>query len=135
MNKEETIKQWFEISERKDWSAIAPHVAGEYIWIDHTLGAVARTPDELLAATAEDEAWTDKRYAIDSAVEGVDGRMFVQLTVTQTLGEGSEWRGVKGSGQRVTWSLMDIFTFNDEGRVTVEEAYFDAQSIMRQLDS
>ena len=135
MNKAETIKQWFEISERKDWDAIAPYVAEEYVWIDHTLGTVARTTNELLAATAEDEAWTDKRYAIDSAVEGVDGRMFVQLTVTQTLGEGSEWRGVEGSGQRVTWSLMDIFTFNDEGRVTVEEAYFDAQSIMRQLRS
>ena len=59
--------------------------------------------------------------------------MFVQLTVTQTLGTGSEWRGVKGSGQRVTWSMIDIFTFNDEGRV--EEAYFDAQAIMRQLVS
>jgi len=135
MNKAETIKQWFEISERKDWEAIAQYVADGYIWIDHTLGTVARTPDELLASTAEDEAWTDKRYAIDSAVEGVDGRMFVQLTVTQTLGSGSEWRGVKGSGQRVTWSMIDIFTFNDEGRVTVEEAYFDGLSIMRQLDS
>ena len=91
MNKAETIKQWFEISERKDWAAIAPYVADDYIWIDHTLGTVARTPNELLAATAEDEAWTDKRYTIDSAVEGVDGRMFVQLTVTQTLGTGSEW--------------------------------------------
>ena len=89
----------------------------------------------MLASTAEDEAWTDKRYAIDSAVEGVDGRVFVQVTVTQTLGSGSEWRGVKGSGQRVTWSLIDIFTFNDEGRVKVEEAYYDAHSIMRQLDS
>ena len=135
MNKAETIKQWFEISERKDWDAIAPYVAEEYVWIDHTLGTVARTPDELLASTAEDEAWTDKRYTIDSAVEGLDGRMFVQLTVTQTLPLGSEWRGVKGSGQRVTWSMIDIFTFDDEGRVTVEEAYFDAQSIMRQLRS
>jgi hypothetical protein len=35
----------------------------------------------------------------------------------------------------VTWSMIDIFTFNDEGRVTVEEAYFDVLSIMRQLDS
>src|SRR5215472_8652731 len=135
MNKAETIEQWFERSERKDWAAIAQYVADGYIWIDHTLGTVARTPGELLASTAEDEAWTDKRYAIDSAVEGVDGRMFVQLTVTQTLGSGSEWRGVKGSGQRVTWSMIDIFTFNDEGRVTVEEAYFDGLSIMRQLDS
>ena len=135
MNRAETIKQWFEISERKDWEAIAPYVDDGYIWIDHTLGKVDRTPDELLAATAEDEAWTDKRYAIDSAVEGVDGRMFVQLTVTQTLGTGSEWRGVQGSGQRVTWSMIDIFTFNDEGRVTVEEAYFDAQLINRQLVS
>ena len=135
MNKAETVKQFFEISERKDWAAIAPYIADEYIWIDHTLGTVARTPDELLAATAEDEAWTDKRYSIDSAVEGVDGRLFVQLTVTQTLGSGSEWRGVKGLGQRVTWSMIDIFTFNDEGRVMVEEAYFDAHSIMRQLRS
>jgi hypothetical protein len=31
--------------------------------------------------------------------------------------------------------MIDIFTFNDEGRVTVEEAYEDALSIMRQLDS
>ena len=89
----------------------------------------------MLASTAEDEAWTDKSYTIDDAVEGADGRMFVQVTVTQTLGSGSEWRGVKGSGQRVTWSMIDIFTFNDEGRVTVEEAYFDAQSINRQLVS
>jgi hypothetical protein len=29
--------------------------------------------------------------------------------------------------------MIDIFTFNDEGRVTVEEAYEDALSIMRQL--
>ena len=135
MNKAETVKQFFEISERKDWGAIAPYIADEYIWIDHTLGTVARTFDELLAATAEDEAWTDKRYSIDSVVEGGDGRLFVQLTVTQTLGSGREWRGVKGLGQRVTWSMIDIFTFNDEGRVTVEEAYFDAHSIMRQLRS
>jgi hypothetical protein len=83
MNKAETIKQWFEISERKDWDAIARYVADEYMWVDHTLGTVARTPNEPLAATAEDEAWTDKSYTIDDAVEGVDGRMFVWVTVTQ----------------------------------------------------
>jgi len=31
MNKAETIQQWFEIGERKDWDAIAPCVGDEYI--------------------------------------------------------------------------------------------------------
>jgi hypothetical protein len=128
-----TIRRWFELSERKDWAAVSELIdVNAYFWLDHTVGTAARTAEELAEAMAE-EAWDDIHFEIDSITEGHDGRIFVQLTRSGTLSQGSVWRGVHGAGQTVTRTAIDIFTFNEAGKIVGEELYEDALSIMRQL--
>lgn len=133
MDKAATIRKFFDLCDRKDWNAIGDLIGEGYCWIDHTTGTVSRTPKELAVATAEDDAWEDPHMEIDHLTEGADGRIFVQMTRTATLPPGREWRGVQGTGQKVTRKAIDIITFNDEGKVIGEEGYEDALSIMRQL--
>ena len=132
-DKAATIRKFLELCDRKDWVGIGEFIGVGYSWLDHTVGTVGRTPTELAIATAEDEAWEDPHFQIDHLTEGTDGRVFVQMTRTGTLPQGSVWRGVQGTGQMVTRKQIDIITFDDEGKIVGEEGYEDALSIMRQL--
>jgi hypothetical protein len=128
---EESVRAFFRAVERNDFETLSRLVGGTYIWIDHTTDVVARTPEELQAAKEEDSAWSDREFVIDRAMATSDGAMVVQMTVTQTLT--GEWRSVKGTGQRVRREICEIFRFDSEGRIVVEEMYEDALSLMRQL--
>jgi hypothetical protein len=127
----DTVRAFWDACERREYEACRPLIGDGYIAIDHTLGFVATTPEELRAAQVEDAAWSDWKYAIDRASETTDGALVVQATFTATLT--GEWRSVKGTGQFVRREVCDIFRFDADGRIVVEEIYEDALSIMRQL--
>jgi ketosteroid isomerase-like protein len=133
VDKVATARRFFDLCDRQDWDAMGELIGEGYTWIDHTTGTVSRTPKELGVATAEDDAWEDHHTDIDHLTEGTDGRLFVQMTRSATLPPGSEWRGIQGTGQRVTREGIDIITFDEEGKIIGEEGYEDALSIMRQL--
>jgi ketosteroid isomerase-like protein len=128
---EETVRAFFRAVERNDFDALGRLVGDGYIWIDHTTDVVARTPEELLAAKEEASVWSDLDFVIDRAMDTADGALVAQMTVTQTLL--GEWRSVKGTGQRVRREICEIFRFDAEGRIVVEEMYEDALSLMQQL--
>lgn len=128
---EQSVRKFFHAVEHNDFETLAQLVGATYIWIDHTTDVVARTPEQLQAAKMEDSVWSDRQFVIDRAMDAADGAVVVQMTVTQTLT--GEWRSVKGSGQRVRREICEIFRFDAEGRIVVEEMYEDALSLMRQL--
>jgi hypothetical protein len=128
---EETVRAFFKAVERNDFETLARLVSPDYIARDHTTDFVARTPEELRAAQVEDAAWSDRQFVIDRVRDTSDGSLVVQITNTQTLT--GEWRSVKGTGQRVRREILEIFEFDSEGRIVVEEFYDDALSVMRQL--
>jgi ketosteroid isomerase-like protein len=128
---EETVRAFFRAVERNDFETLGRLVSDAYIWIDHTTDIVATTPEELLAAHDEDSVWSDREFVIDRAMETPEGVLVAQMTVAQTLI--GEWRSVKGSGQRVRREICEIFRFDRQGRIVVEEMYEDALSVMRQL--
>jgi steroid delta-isomerase-like uncharacterized protein len=43
------------------------------------------------------------------------------------------YRGIPPTGRRLELRIMAHFTFDDEGRITQETAYYDTLSFMRQL--
>jgi ketosteroid isomerase-like protein len=128
---EETVRAFFKAVERNDFETLAKLVSPDYIARDHTTDFVARTREELRAAQEEDSAWSDRQFVIDRVMDTSDGTLVVQITNTQTLT--GEWRSVKGTGQRVRREILEIFEFDSEGRIVVEEFYDDALSVMRQL--
>jgi ketosteroid isomerase-like protein len=128
---EETVRAFFTAVEREDFETLSRLVSPEYIWIDHTTDIVARTPEQLRASVEEDAAWSDRRFVIDRVMDTTHGDLVVQITNTQTLT--GEWRSVKGNGQRVRREILEIFRFDTEGRIVVEEMYEDALSLMQQL--
>jgi hypothetical protein len=128
---QETLRAFSDAVERSDFETLENLVSAEYIWIDHTTDFVARTPGELLAANEEDSAWPDRQFVIDRIMNTSNGALVVQITNTQTLT--GEWRSVKGNAQRVRREILEIFQFDSEGRIAVEEMYDDALSLMRQL--
>ena len=127
----ESVRAFFRAVEHNDFETLGRLVSGAYIWIDHTTNVVARTPEELQEAKAEDSAWSDRKFVIDRAMDTSDGALVVQMTVTQTLT--GDWRSVKGKGQRVRREICEIFRFDPDGHIVVEEMYEDALSLMRQL--
>jgi hypothetical protein len=128
---EESVRAFFRAVEENDFETLGRLVSGSYIWIDHTVDFIARSPEELIAAKVEDEQWSDREFVIDRAMETADGTVVVQLTVTQTLT--GVWRSVKGTGQRVRREIVEIFQFDPEGRIIVEEMYEDCLALMQQL--
>jgi ketosteroid isomerase-like protein len=133
VDKAATIRRFLELCDRKDWDAIEEFIGDGYSWLDHTVGTVSRTPEELAIGMSEDDAWQDPHFEVHHLTEGTDGRVFVQMTRTGTLPPGREWRGIQGTGQEVTREQIDIISFDDEGKIVGEEGYEDALSIMRQL--
>ncbi len=127
----ETVRAFWDACERKDYGAAGQLTGNGYVWIDHTTDVVATTPDELTVALEEDLAWSGQKFRIDQAVDLADGRLLVQATITQSLT--GEWRHIKGTGQHVRRLVCDIFSFDADGRIVVEELYEDALSILRQL--
>ena len=129
--RETRVRAFFRAVERNDFEALAGLVGDGYVWIDHTTDTVASTPEELQAAVEEDAAWSDRMFVIDRAMETSDGAVVVQMTNTQTLT--GEWRSIRGQGQRVRREICEIFRFDEDDRIVVEEMYEDALTLMRQL--
>jgi ketosteroid isomerase-like protein len=127
----EMVRTYWNASARSDYSSAGKCIAAGYVWIDHTAGVVARTVDELLAAAAEDAAWSDRTFDITNALETTDGALVVQATVSGTLN--GTWRSVEAHGRRVSSDSCTIFRFDDDGRIRSEEHYSDALTIVEQL--
>jgi ketosteroid isomerase-like protein len=127
---EETIRAFWGACERRDYEAAGRLIGDGYTWIDHTTDVVATTPEELQAALEEDLAWSDQKFEIESTHE-VGDTVVVRAVVTQTLT--GTWRSIQGHGQQVRREICDIFRFDADGRIVVEELYEDALSLTRQL--
>jgi predicted ester cyclase len=124
----ETVRAYWEASDRGDWEAARRCIGHGYTWVDHTLSV---DPTEGQVALEEAMAWSDQRFEINRVYEATDGTLIVQATVTRTLT--GTWRGVEPRGQRVTSPVCVIFRFDEEGRIVYEEQYEDALAVMRQL--
>ena len=127
----ETVRAYWAASTKGDWAAAGRCVGPGYTWIDHGAGVVARSPEELRAATADAEAWSNVRFDIQNAFETRDGAIVVQAVQSGTLS--GPWCSMETRGQQVTFPLCTIFKFDADGRIVFEEAYYDMSAIMRQL--
>ena len=94
VDKAATIQRFLDLCDRKDWDAIAELIGEGYSWLDHTVGTVSQTPEELAIGMAEDDAWEEPHFEVHRLTEGTDGRVFVQMTRTGTLPPGRVWRGI-----------------------------------------
>jgi ketosteroid isomerase-like protein len=133
LDNQETVRRYWDASARFDYEGAGKCVAPGYVWIDHTTGVVARTADELLAAAAEDAAWSDRTFEITNMLETTGGALVVQARISGTLV--GTWRSHKGRGERVSSDSCTIFRFDDEGRISSEEHYSDALTLLEQLNS
>jgi predicted ester cyclase len=124
----ETVRAYWDASDRADWESAGRCIGEGYIWVDHTLGD---EPTDLNLALEEAQAWSDQRFEITRVHEATDGTLIVLATVTRALT--GPWRSVEPAGQRVRSNVCVIFRFNDEGLIVYEEQYEDALSVMRQL--
>jgi hypothetical protein len=126
------IRAFWDACERKDYEAVGRLIGEGYTWIDHATDIVATTQEQLQAALEDtDLAWSDQKFTINRASETTDGALVLQATITQTLT--GEWRSIKGTGQHVRRQVCEIFRFDTQGRIVIEELYEDALSVMRQL--
>ena len=130
-NNLETVRAYWAASAKLDYDTAGKCVAPDYVWIDHTKGIVARTAEELLNATAEDSVWSDRTFEITNVLETVDGALVVQATISGVLN--GKWRSVEGSGERTRSESCTIFRFDDEGRISFEEHYSDALTVIEQV--
>jgi steroid delta-isomerase-like uncharacterized protein len=67
---------------------------------------------------------------IDSWAFG-DNTCVIELTLSGD--HTGPYRGVPGSGRRLDFRIIGHFTFDDDGRIKQETAYYDVLTFMRQL--
>jgi steroid delta-isomerase-like uncharacterized protein len=128
----ESARRWLEAAYRDDVGTCAQLVAANYTYTDHTKPAIAATPEALVQAQQDDlGAWSDRRLVIDRMTEAIDGRVVTQFRISNT--HSGTYKGVPATGVRVTTSVCNILTFDTQGRVVAEEAYYDDLQTMLRL--
>ena len=65
--KRETVEAYWDASAKSDYATAGACVASGYTWIDHITGVTATSMEQLLEAQAEDAAWSDRSFDINSA--------------------------------------------------------------------
>jgi len=125
------VRAYWDASARSDYDSAGCCIGPGYVWIDHTTGVVARTAEELLAAAADDAAWSDRTFEITNVFETTDGALVVQATVSGTLN--GTWRSVVAQGRPASSDTCTIFRFDEDDHIVSEEHYSDALTILEQL--
>ena len=127
----EKIRALWDACSRADSAAMGRDVSPAYVWIDHATGVVARTAEELEESVADEQPWSDLRFEISNSFHADDGSVIVQAVRSGTLT--GLWRSMETTGQKVAFDFIDIFKFDDDDKIILEEAYYDMASVRRQL--
>ena len=128
----DTVRAYYKALDAQDWAVTDRCVGPSYVWIDHGMGVVARTPAEIQAALADEEPWkASSSLNIEHAFETTDGALIVQGVRSGTIT--GTWRGMEASGQRITFPFCAVIRFDDDGRIVHEEQYYDMLAVRRQL--
>ena len=127
----ETVRTYYRAAEAADWRGAGACVGPGYIWIDHGTGVVARSPEEHREALEDAVPWSDTRFEITYAGETTDGTLIVQGDQSCTVT--GPWRSMETTGQRITLPFCTMFRFDSDGRIVLEEMYYDMLSVRRQL--
>ena len=127
----QTVRTYYETSAEHDWKAAGACIGPGYVWIDHGTGVVARSPEEQREALVDASAWSDTAFEITNAFETDDGALVVQVDQSCTVT--GPWRSMETTGQRIAFPFCTIFRFDSEGRIVLEESYYDMLSVRRQL--
>jgi steroid delta-isomerase-like uncharacterized protein len=127
-----TARRYLEAAFRDDIETCAQLVATTYTYTDRTKAAVADSADALLQAQQDDiNAWSDKELVIQRMMEATDGTVVTQFTITNT--HTGFYKGIAPTGVRVTTAACNLLTFDHEGRIATEEAYYDDLQTMLKL--
>jgi len=126
------VRAYYQAIDAQDWAVTDRCVGPGYVWIDHGTGVVARTPAEIQAALADEEPWkATSRLDIEHAFETDDGALIVQGVRSGAIT--GIWRGMEASGQRITFPFCAVLRFDDDGRIALEEQYYDMLAVRHQL--
>ena len=120
----ETARRYFEASFSGNVETPGQLIGDGYTFTDHTKSGVADTTEALLEAMQDDiGAWSDRALMIDRMIEASDGTVITQFRLTET--HTGTYKSVPTTGLRVTFSTCNILTFDEQGRIVAEEAYYD----------
>ena len=126
----ETVRAFWDACSQGDWAGAGRYVGDGYVWVDHATGVVAKTPEELQEALADDLPWSDLRFEITNVFDSNDALIVQAVRSGRITGT---WRSMETTGQHVSFEFLDIFKFNSNDQIVWEEAYYDMSDIMRQL--
>jgi steroid delta-isomerase-like uncharacterized protein len=128
----DTARRYHEASFSGDVETPGQLIGDGYAFTDHTKSVVADTTETLLEAMQDDiSAWSDREFVIDRMLETSDGTVITQFRVTET--HTGTYKSVLATGKRVTFSTCNILTFDEQGRIVAEEAYYDDLQPMLKL--
>ena len=88
------VRRYYAATDAQDWAVAGDCVGSGYVFIDHTLGIVARTPEELEPTLADEGPWKGTSHLhIERTFETSEGALIVQAVRTGSLtGRGEGWR-------------------------------------------
>jgi hypothetical protein len=130
MSNVERHRQAHQEFNRRDWEAIAKRFDADVTYTDHGRDVTAKSSQEMVAWLKDwpkmlsDAQVTEPTYfdAGDTTVAVFKGRG----TNDGPLGP------FPASGQRISWPLCEILSWNEEGRCTRGELFYDQMTILVQ---
>jgi steroid delta-isomerase-like uncharacterized protein len=130
-NRLATVLAYLKANEDRDWNAVRGFVSPGYVYIDHGTNVIARTTEDFAEALADTNALSNTTYEIERSHETKDGTVVVQAV--QSCNVSGPWRSMEATGQRISFPVCMVLSFDDDGGIHQEEAYYDMQTVRRQL--
>jgi predicted ester cyclase len=127
----QTAVAYLTASFREDYETCGRLLGEGYESIDRAHGIHAKTPDEIAKLVDAFSAWSDREFRFERVLEGTDGTVVVQGSVTAT--HSGTWRSIPATGKRVTTEFCNLIAFDSEGRIVSEDWYEDHHYVWKQL--
>jgi steroid delta-isomerase-like uncharacterized protein len=95
-------------------------------WDDHRIGreAVQRYYEQVMKAVPDIVITVKDQHVTDGAI-------VLETTVTGT--HSGTWRGLPGTGRRISFPLCAVYTFDEADKLAGERIYYDRATVLAQL--
>jgi steroid delta-isomerase-like uncharacterized protein len=127
-----TVRSYLKANEDRDWDAVRGFLSPDYVYIDHGTNVTARTNEDFAEALADTIALSATTYEIERSHETKGGTVVVQAVQSCNV-SGGPWRSMEATGQRISFPICMVLSFDGDGGIHQEEAYYDMQTVRRQL--
>jgi steroid delta-isomerase-like uncharacterized protein len=130
MSHTDSHKQGHEAFNNRDFEALTQNMADDAVWTDHARGLELKGKQQIVGwLKGWTEAFSDARVTDAQFLDA--GDVSIATFTAQGTNDGAV-QGLPGKGKRMSARFCEILHYDDQGRMTRGESFYDNATIMRQ---